>query len=96
MIRIDGADKKADFGIADNKIVIEAKWIDTASKKADVLKTLNGLQQFYSENHNVRCLIFLVLYKSDVTLDKELLNYRFSYEKSDPLIIVRFIKNEYE
>ena len=96
VIRIDGADKKADFGIADNKIVIEAKWIDTASKKADVLKSLNGLQQFYSENHNVRCLIFLVLYKSDVTLDKELLNYRFSYEKSDPLIIVRFIKNEYE
>ena len=33
------------FGIADNKIVIEAKWIDTNSKKAEVLKTLAGLKK---------------------------------------------------
>ena len=96
LIRIDGAEKKADFGICDNKIVIEAKWIDSTSKKAEVLKTLDGLKKFYSENANVRCLIFLILYKETVAIDKTLLDYKFSYEKSMPQIIVRFIKNIYD
>ena len=96
MIRIDGADKMADFGIANNQIVIEAKWIDTNSKKAEVLKTLAGLKNFYSENSNVKCLLFLILYKSDIVIDTTLLEYKFSFEKSNPQIIVRFIKNEYE
>ena len=96
MIRIDGSDKKADFGIGNNKIVIEVKWIDSTSKKAEVIKTLEGLKNFYSENANVRCLIFLILYKKTVDIDKTLLNYKFSYEKSIPQIIVRFIENVYE
>ncbi|SFW28123.1 nucleotidyltransferase domain-containing protein [Ruminococcus flavefaciens] len=96
MITIDGAKKYADFGIADNKIVIEAKWINTSSKKAEVLKTLDGLKNFYSENSNVKSLIFLILYKSDVPIDEQMLNYKFSYEKSTPQVIVRFIKNVFE
>lgn len=94
-IRIDGADKKADFGVGGNKIIIEAKWIDSISKKADVIKTLKGLSDFYSENANVKCLIFLILYDEKVTLDQVELNYVFSYEKSTPHILVRFIKNVY-
>lgn len=96
LIRIDGADKKADFGIANNKIIIEAKWIDSLSKKAEVIKTLDGLKNFYSENSNVKCLIFLILCQKTLGIDKTLLEYRFSYEKSTPQIIVRFLENEYE
>lgn len=96
VIRIDGSDKKADFGIGNNKIIIEAKWLDSTSKKAEVIKTLEGLKNFYSENANVRCLIFLILYKNTLNIDKTLLNYKFSYESSTPQIIVRFIENIYD
>lgn len=96
MINIDGADKKADFGISNNRIVIEAKWISDKGKEADVLKTLEGLEHFYLENSNVKCLIFLILYKSNLSIDEKMLEYKFSYEKSTPKIIVRFIKNEFE
>lgn len=95
MITIDGSRKNADFGIMNNKIVIEAKWIDSASKKAEVLKTLSGLSNFYSENSNVKCLIFMILCKKEVEIDKELLEYKFSYERKEPQILVRFITNEY-
>ncbi len=40
--------------------------------------------------------IFLILYKSDIVIDKCFLAYKFSFERSIPQIIVRFIKNEYE
>lgn len=96
VIRIDGSDKKADFGIGNNKIIIETKWIDSLSKKAEVIKTLEGLKNFYSENVNVRCHIFLIVYKATVDIDKTLLDYKFSYEKSAPQIIVRFIENVYD
>lgn len=96
VINIDGNKKNADFGIADNKIIIEAKWINDTNKKNEVLKTLDGLSKFYSENGNVKCLIFLILYGSNVELDEVMLNYMFSHEKSTPQIIVRFIKNEFE
>ncbi len=96
MITVDGNKKSADFGIADNKIVIEAKWINSTGKKNDVVKTLKGLKDFYSENSNVKCLIFLILYGSKVDIDKEMMDYKFSYEKSTPQVIVRFIKNEFE
>lgn len=96
IITVDGNKKIADFGIADNKIVIEAKWINSTGKKNDVVKILKGLKDFYSENSNVKCLIFLILYGSKVDIDKEMMDYKFSYEKSTPQVIVRFIKNEYE
>lgn len=94
-ITIDGNNKVADFGIHNNKIIIEAKWVDTVSKKNEVVKTISGLSNFYTENPNVKSLIFVVLYDESVTIDENCLKYRFSYEKSSPSIIVRFIKNTY-
>lgn len=96
MINIDGQTKKADFGIANNQIVIEAKWISDKSKEASVIKTLAGLGKFYSENSNVKSLIFVILYKKGVEIDKQVMDYKFSYEKCTPQIIVRFIQNVFE
>ncbi len=95
-ITIDGNNKVADFGLHNNKIIIEAKWVDTVSKKNEVVKTIAGLSNFYAENPNVKSLIFVVLYDESVTIDENCLKYRFSYEKSSPSIIVRFIKNTYK
>jgi predicted nucleotidyltransferase len=95
VIIIDGNKKIADFGLNNNKIIIEAKWIDTTSKKNEVVKTISGLSNFYTENPNVESLVFVVLYDKDVTIDKNRLEDKFSHTKSSPSIIVRFIKNIY-
>lgn len=95
-IKLDGQEKRADLGLYNNKIIIETKWIDNKSKKSEVIKTLDGLANFYSENPNVRSIIFLVLYKKGFKLDEKLLEYRFSYEKKDPMIIVRFFENVFD
>lgn len=96
MIIIDESKKNADFGLMKNQIAIEAKWIDGESKKAQVIKTIDGLKNFYSQNSNVKSLIFLILYKKGINLDKEKLEYMHTYENSKPEIIVKFIENVFE
>lgn len=93
---IDGNKKSADFGLNRNKIIIEAKWINTNGKKCDILKTLDGLQDFYSENPQVRSLIFLILYSKNVDLDEVVLTERFSKKYADPPIFICFLKNSFE
>lgn len=94
-IEIDGNKKSADFALAHSKIVIEAKWIDTNGKKSDVLKTIMGLADFYTQNPNIGSLIVVALYKSNVSLDSASLNYQFSFERNNPPIYVRFLKSDY-
>lgn len=94
-ITIDGNEKKADFGIAQNKIIIEAKHITDNSSKSAVIKTLSGLKNFYSMNSNVKCLIFFVLYEPDVELDENILNGQFDGSSEEIPFFVRFIKNEF-
>lgn len=94
-IEVDGNSKNADFALVHSQIVIEAKWIDTTSKKAEVLKTLKGLADFYTQNPNVRSLIMVVLCKSGVGIDTALLEHQYSFEKSTPPIYVKFLKSEY-
>lgn len=93
---IDGNKKVADFGLNRNKIIIEAKWIDTTSKKAEVLKTIDSLKNFYCENPQVKSLIFLILYSDAVELNETVLTERFSREHSEPPIFIRFFRNTYE
>lgn len=96
MVEIDGNSKNADFALIGNKIVIEAKWVDDTSKKDTVVKTISGLSNFYTQNPNIRSLIFLVLYKKgNVNIDANALDYTFSYEKCAPPIYVRFIESDY-
>lgn len=96
MVEIDGNSKNADFALIGNKIVIEAKWVDDTSKKDTVVKTINGLSNFYTQNPNIRSLIFLVLYKKgNVDIDANALEYAFSYEKLAPPVYVRFIESDY-
>ena len=95
VITIDGNTKNADFGLSVNKVVIEAKHINSTSKKAEVIKTLEGLKSFYAENPNVKCLVFLILYEKTVELDPAILEARFSEEYASPRIYVRFLENTY-
>lgn len=94
-ITIDGNTKNADFGISDNKIIIEAKHIKDNTSKSAVLKTIDGLYNFYKCNANVSALIFLILYEESVDLDEKILTNRFSKPFNGQPILVRFIKNTY-
>ena len=95
-ITIDGNEKKADFALNCNKVIIEAKWIEDTSKKDQVLKCLDGLSSFYSENPRACCLVFLILYdEKKVDINSHSLEHRFSKVYDTPPIIVRFIPNEF-
>lgn len=93
-IKFDENVKKADFAVCHNKVVIEAKWIEDSSKKASVLKTIEGLKDFYSRNGNVECLIFLILYDPNVSVDKNKIENEYSNEYSDKPIFIRLFENK--
>lgn len=89
----DGNTKNADFSIKGNSLIIEAKYIDTNGKKNDTLKTLEGLKSFYSNNANVKALLFLILVENGVDLDKHKIEEEFSQQGTDPSVCVKVIFN---
>jgi hypothetical protein len=65
-IRLDDQEKIADFDLFEKRLIIEMKFIDSAAKKAEVVKTLDGLSRFYAGNANVGCLLFIIFVKPNV------------------------------
>ncbi|PFK67053.1 hypothetical protein COJ21_24365 [Priestia megaterium] len=92
---IDGNIKIGDFGIGNNKVVIEAKYIKDTSSKNAVMKTIEGLGNFYKSNPNVQLLVFLVLYEPTVSIDPFYLEGIFKNRNAAPPIFVKFIENCY-
>lgn len=90
----DGNTKNADFSIKGNSLIIEAKYIDTTGKKNDTLKTLEGLKIFYSNNANVKALLFLILVEESVDIDKYKIESEFSQLSKEPSITVRVMFNK--
>ncbi len=68
-IHFDDQAKLADFSLFEGRLVIEMKFIDSPGKKAEVVKTLDGLSRFYKRNANIGCLLLIVFVKRDVALD---------------------------
>jgi CheY-like chemotaxis protein len=93
-IVFDGNTKNADFSIKGNSIIIEAKYIDTTGKKNDILKTLEGLKDFYKMNANVRLLIFLLLVEDNVDIDKFKIETEYSQLMNEPLIYIKVLDNK--
>lgn len=94
-ICIDGNKKFADFALLRNRIVIEAKHLDNNTKKADVIKTLDGLTDFYSNNSNIKFLIFLILCDPKVDYDPAKLEKIYSDRYRSVPIITKFLPNPY-
>lgn len=90
----DGNTKNADFSIKGNSLIIEAKYIDSTGKKNDTLKTLQGLKSFYSNNANVKALLFLILVEDDVDIDKYKIEEEFSELGKEPSVCVRVMFNK--
>lgn len=90
----DGNTKYADFSIMGNSLIIEVKYIDSTGKKNDTIKTLEGLKMFYSNNANVRSLLFLILVDDSVTMDKHKIESEFSRQSTEPSIYVKVFSNK--
>lgn len=90
----DGNTKNADFSIKGNSLIIEAKYIDSTGKKNDTLKTIKGLKSFYSQNANVKALLFLILVENCVLIDKYKIEEEFSQLSKEPLVYVKIMFNK--
>lgn len=90
----DGNTKNADFSIKGNSLIVEAKYIDSTGKKNDTLKTLEGLKTFYSNNANVKALLFLILVEEEVAIDKHKIESEFSQQSKEPIVCIRVMYNK--
>jgi REase_DpnII-MboI/Nucleotidyltransferase domain len=90
-IRYDEQDKFADFNLFSNQIIVEMKYIDTVGKKADVVKTLEGLSSFYLNHANVRVLILAILVKKTVDIDQHKWEHDFTYFAQTPKVITKVV-----
>ncbi len=95
MVKFDGNEKYADFALCNNKIVIEAKWINSESKEAEVLKTIEGLGDFYKKNPQIESLVFLLLYEKNMVFDKNKIEEKFTKKYEQCEVIVACIKNTF-
>ena len=69
------------------------KYIDTAPKKAEVVKTLRGLSDFYTKHRNVEVAIFAIFVKESVAIDCLKWESDFSYIERTPQVITKVFVN---
>jgi len=96
VIRYNDQNKNADFSILKNTIIIEAKHIKTDNDRAGILKTVEGLKEFYKQNANVKGLLFLILVNKSVVLDDWKIESDFSYKSTTPIVLTKIIRNRLE
>lgn len=91
-IEFDGQRKKSDFSLFSGKLIIEMKFIDDGVSKAAVVKTLDGLQNFYKRNGNVGFLLFVVYLKEGtVDVDGAKWEAEFSYQAGLPRVLTMVV-----
>lgn len=92
VIHFDDQAKSADFSLFESRLVIEMKFIDSPGKKAEVVKTLDGLSRFYARNANIGCLLIIVFVKCDVTLDDARWEADYSFRTTAPQVVTIVVR----
>lgn len=91
-IEFDGQKKKSDFSLFGGKLIIELKFINDGVSKAAVVKTLDGLRNFYKRNGNVGFLLFVVYLKEGtVDVDGAKWEAEFSHKASLPRVLTMVV-----
>jgi hypothetical protein len=93
-IRYDGQDKVADFNLFSNQIVLELKHVRDLNTKAAVVKTLDGLRNFYVAHPNIRVLIMAVLVAKEIVFDDSKWESDFSFMQRDPQVWTRIFREQ--
>jgi len=93
-VKYDNQEKRSDFSLFKNQLVIELKHIKNDGDKRAVVKTLESLAVFYSQHPNIRTLIFGILVEENVTLDDAKWETDYSYLGNTPSIKTVIIRNK--
>ena len=92
-ITYDGKEKRADFNLFGNQLIIELKHIKDDGDVRETVKTLAGLSEFYSRHPNVRFLIFALLVDAQVQLDDRKWEQDYSYSAHLPIVQTVIVRN---
>jgi REase_DpnII-MboI len=87
----DDQEKSADFSFFNSKLIIEMKFIDSDNKKREVVKTLEGLTDFYKRHTNVNILLMLIFVKEGVAINVGKWEADFTYYSNSPKVITHVI-----
>lgn len=93
-LKYDGQEKRSDFSIFNDQLVLELKHIKDAGDKRETVKTLEGLKSFYVQHPNIRRLIFAILVDKTVDLDDKKWEADFSYPDNTPSVLTIIVRNE--
>jgi hypothetical protein len=91
-VRYDEQEKRADFNLFGNQLIVEMKHVRDASTKAAVSKTLLGLGSFYEKHSNVGLLLFAILADKGVDLDAAKWESDFSFTERTPQVWTRVFR----
>ena len=87
----DGQKKKSDFSISGSRFIVELKFADDTDAKRSIANTLDGLSRFYSENANVRFLMFIVYAKRAAEINRSEWQDRYSDLIGNPRVMLKVI-----
>lgn len=88
VVKSNDIERKADFGLSGNRIIIEAKHIRDTNTKNIVIKQLEGIKKYYKENPTIVGILFLILYEKSVFIDKVKLK-----QTDNEQVYIHFIEN---
>lgn len=88
---IDGQRKRSDFSVGNSRFIIEMKYAKDVDDKREIIKTLEGLKSFYSQNANVRLLLFIIYAKKNAVIDGGKWEEVFSDRSAHAKTIVKVI-----
>lgn len=92
--KFDGQEKKIDFSIEYNRILIEAKHIKDANTQAKVVKEIEGIKKLYLSNSNVKLLLFWVLVEENHQLDYPLFEKSFTGRNDNTIVLTKLFRNK--
>ena len=92
-ITYDGKEKRADFNLFGNQLIVELKYIKDDGDVRETSKTLAGLADFYQAHANVRMIIFAILVEKSVALDDLKWENDYTYDKNVPIVRTVIVRN---
>ena len=90
-IVFDGQEKRSDFSIRGSRFIMEMKFAKNPNDKRSIVRTLEGLSKFYTENANVKFVMFIIYALRTADIDSVQWETNFSRLAGSPKVLVKVI-----